>query len=413
MSAFKKFFIVLMALSFGLSVQSFAQFQSDSQVKRNFDADIEEASRAVRTIQSVAEADALLDRINNIPAKYSNDTDFLNRVYHPRTVRSIVQDLRELAQVTRERIRRIEQQGENVTVLEQRISELSSSVSDSNERLRQLQQELDQATRARNVNAARAREFSDALRQRDEFILQLIDSVFVAYSRVDLASLSAVERRQATLQLDPDNVFGHIESVIANNVNFLDTHTQLSSQDFLRLYAVQAEFKRMWDNLGSRIANIYVDTDRSARVRAISAEINNWGRKIDAAVWESIAASFRQRDIQTQNFSSAASFNSALNSYLNTAIERAREGGSEEEYALYQQFANVWNNDVKTNWQEYLIDAKQMSYRDFVAIDQQLSEWKVLAQPQSYAFMIYLGLALALIIVLLVLYLKEKGRAKA
>ncbi len=413
MSAIKKFFTVLIALSFGLSVQSFAQFQSDSEVKRNFDRDIADANQAVRTIQSVAQADSLLDVINNIPAKYSDNTSFLDRVMHPNTVRSTVQNLRDLAQVTRERIRRIEQQGENVTVLEQRISELSDSVSDSNEELQRLREQLNQATRARNVNAARARDFSDALRERDEFILQLIDSVFVAYSRVDLASLSAAERRQVALELDPENVFGHIESVIANNVDFLNTHTQLSSEDFLRLYSVQAEFKRMWDNLGSRLSELYVDTDRSARVRAISREIDGWGSTIDNAVWQSVAASFSQREIEMQSFSSAASFNAALNSFLNTAIERAREGGSEEEYARYQQFANVWNNDVKSSWQEYLIDAGLMSYRDFVAIDQQVSEWKVLAQPQSYAFMIYLGLALVIIIVLTILYLKEKGRAKA
>lgn len=413
MSVFQKFFMILIALSFGLSVQSSAQFTSDSQIKRNFDTDIADANTAVRNIESVAQADSLLDVINNIPSKYGANRDFLNRVFHPATVNSIVEDLRGLAQSTRERIRRIEEQGENVIVLEQRISELADNVAERSQELERLSSELDQMTRSRNQAAARARNFQSAMRDRDEFILQLVDSIFVAYDRVDLASLSASERRSVALEIDVDNVFGYIESVINNNKDFLDTHTQLSSEDFMRLYAVQAEFRRMWENLGSKLSLLYVDNERAQRVRAISQEIGNWGSKIDDTVWASVRASFEQRDIELGSFSSSVSFNMAVINFLDEAVERAREDASDEEYALYQNFASVWNDEVKLNWQEFMIEAELMNHRDFASIDRQLAEWKVLSQPQSYATLMYLGLSLVVILILLVLYFRERSKTKA
>lgn len=413
MSVFKKFFMLLIALSFGLSVQTFAQFQSDSQIKRNFDSDISDANVAIRNIESVAQADSLLDVINNIPSKFGNDRELLNRVYFPRTVEGIVDDLRSLAQSTRERIRRIEEQGENVIVLEQRLEELRDNVAERNEELERLQNDLQQMTRSRNQASARARSYQNAMRERDEFILELIDSIYVAYERVDLSTLSASEVSAVALEIDPDNVFGYIESVVANNRDFLDTHTQLSSEDFLRLYAVQAEFRRMWENLGSKLSELYVDENRSQRVRAIANEIGEWGSQIDDTVWESVRAVFEQRDIDLGNFNSSVSFNMAVINYLDEAIERAREGGSEEEYALYQNFASVWNEEIKLNWQEYMINAELMNHRDFAGIDRQLAEWKVLSQPQSYASLMYLGLSLVVILILIVLYVRERSKNKS
>ncbi len=401
----------LLVLAVGFSGQVQAQFQSDFQIKQNFDRDHAEVLDNLKTIQAPDEVDQVNEKLDEMERRYRDHADLLNRVLYPETLQGRLTNLQELTQVTEERLQRLSESGDTIVVLEERIAELTTDATRYQEQADSLNNELAAMRRSRDANAAQARRLRQELDQRDAFIINMVDSIFVAYENVDLESLSPSERRGLVLEIDAQNVLGYIESVVDNNISFLDTHTELSTQDFLKLYGTQVEFDRMWENMGHDLAQIYVtETRRDERVSAIVEKIDEWEMLIDDAAWSTLSDAFSQNNIELAPFSNSLEFYTSLNTYLDEAIARAEESGGEEELAVYQRFADFWFSDVKPRWQEYLIDADLMTYENFNTIDEKLTEWKLHAQPTSYTMLILLGLAIVLIIILLVLWLMARGR---
>ncbi len=401
----------LLVLAVGFTGQVQAQFQSDFQIKQNFDRDHAEVIEALKTIQSPEEVDQVIEMLNEMDSRYRDNASLLNRVLYPETLQRRMANLRELTQATGERIARIGEKGDTIVVLEERISELTSDATRYQQRADSLNNELAAMRRSRDANAAQARRLRQELDKRDAFIIKMVDSIFVAYENVDLQSLSPAERRGLALEIDAQNVMGYIESVVDNNISFLNTHTELSTEDFLHLYSVQVEFNRMWENMGYDLSQIYVaETRRSERIGSIVEKVDEWQMLIDDAAWTTLSESFAQNNIQLSPFSNSLEFYTSLNTYLDEAIARAEEGGSDEEVARYQRFADFWFGNVKPRWQQHLIDANLMTFENFNTIDEKLTEWKLQAQPTSYTMLILLGLAIVLILILLALWLQARGR---
>ena len=400
----------LLVLAVGFTGQVQAQFQSDFQIKQNFDQDHAEVLDALKSIETEEDAESLTETIHDMEARYSDHEDLLDRVLYPETMDVRITNLRELAEVTGMRMAQLSEKGDTIVVLEEQIAELTSDATRYQERADSLNNELAAMRRSRDANAAQARRLRQELDQRDEFIIKMVDSTFVTYENVDLESLSPSERRGIALEIDAQNVFGFIESVVDNNIEFLNTHTQLSTEDFLKLYSVQVEFDRMWQNMGHDLAEIYVsETNRQERLSGIVDKIDQWEMLIDDAAWTTLAEAFEQNNIELSAFSNSLQFYSALNTYLDEAIARAEEEGGEEELARYQNFTDFWFNDVKPRWQGYLVSANLMTYDNFNTIDEKLTDWKLHAQPVSYTSMIFLGLAIVIALVLLGLWLRERS----
>lgn len=407
------FLSILLALSFGLSSQANAQFQSDYEIRSNFLEENQRIYNELRDVDSVEEAEQLIEEINELDAQYSEHADFLDRVLNPETYEQRVSNFSELANVTRDRMQRLADKDTDIGELNDRVAELTDSLSSAGEDLEDLESQLASMTSDRNAFRNQSANLRAQLNERDELILDMVDSIFVAYNDVDLESLSPGEREELGLEVDVDNVLGHIESVIDSNIDFLDTHTQLSTEDFLHLYAVQVEFDRMWQNLGEKLGNIYVDeAGRQDQIDEISDRMNEWSGSIDESAWTSVSAAFDDQQIEVDQFDDAVSFYTSLSNYLDAAISRAQEeGGSDEELARYEEFANVWMDDVKVRWQPHLINSGQMNYENVASLDDKLSTWKVYAQPESrYATLMYLGLALVIIIIFAGLWLRERSR---
>jgi hypothetical protein len=401
----------LLVLAVGFTGQVQAQFQSDFQIKQNFDRDHAEVLQALKTIQTKEEVEEVNEKLDEMDSKYRDNVTLLNRVLYPETLEGRMTNLRELTQVTGDRIARIGDKGDTIVVLEERISELTSDATRYQQRADSLNNELAAMRRSRDANAAQARRLRQELDKRDAFIIKMVDSIFVAYENVDLQSLSPAERRGLALEIDAQNVMGYIESVVDNNISFLNTHTELSTEDFLHLYSVQVEFNRMWENMGYDLAQIYVaETRRGERVGSIVEKVDEWQLLIDDAAWTTLSESFAQNNIDLAPFSNSLEFYTSLNTYLDEAIARAEDNGSDEEVERYQRFADFWFGNVKPRWQQHLIDANLLTYENFNTIDEKLTEWKLQAQPTSITMLILLGLAIVVILVLLALWLQARGK---
>ena len=411
-----RFSIAVLSFVFliGLSMNTQAQVRSDYEIKQSFDSEYTEVFEGLKTATTSAEIQDLLDRVEQMRNDYTDHRDLLDRVLYPETLNGALNRLRDVTQTSYNYVIRIEQQSGNVMELERQLAELSEQVQLNLVQSDSLRTELDRMTRSRNANAAAARQLREQLKQRDELILAMVDSVFVSYDRLDLASLNREEREELGLRVDVENVLGHINSVIEGNISFIDTNTQLSAEDFLRLQALQVEFEKIWANIGPKLAMIYTPSaQRENRLTEINEGIDRWSQRINQSVWQSLSAAFESRNIEIADFDDPVSFYTALNNHVDGSIERVvAGGGSEEELQAYERFANVWHNDIKVNWQQFLIESEILTSENIATIDRKIANWNVQAQPTSPLSWILIGI-LGLIVVVLIVVLVAQRRKTA
>lgn len=393
-------------LVFGLvGVQ--AQFVSDSQILRNYQSEYQSILNDIKNLDSIEDAEELAQRINDFNNEFAEHRELINRAIFPEDFDGQLFSLREIASATRRNLQIIADRDEEITQLNLQISDLTVRLNRFAAQSDSLQQALDRMTRDRNANAAMVRNLRNQINQYDEFILSVVDSIFVAYDNLDLRSLSPSERREFTLRADRDNVVGHVRSVIENNIAFIDTHSQLSSVDLLQLKATHTEFSQVWQNLGGKLAEIYENQrERAAKVADVSESIDIWGNRLDQALWRSLRTSIEVRGIELQGFSSPATFYDALVAYVENGIQSSIEaGGSEADWEAYENFSAMWHNDFKNNWQEFLVDGGVMTFQNIATIDRKLTEWGLEAQPPGFNWLLIvalLGLLLLILVVIMV-----------
>ncbi len=413
---YKTLFITtfVFSLFIGLSnIQVVAQ--SDFQTVRSYQVEYNAILEAVQALEISDEAQAIIQRINRFETDYGDQADLINRFIHPETFQDRLNALRRLASAANRNLQTIEERGTEINTLNRRVSDLSDQLGLSNQRADSLRQALQEMTRDRNANAAMVRNLRNELQKRDEFILNLVDSLFIAYDNIDIISIGDGNQRDFTLSASPDNVIGHISSVVESNINFLDTNTRLSSVDYLQLQSNLVDFKSVWTKLGPRLADVYeTSAERAPRLREVDVKIEAWEERLSQSLWRSLGAAFSSRNIGLGNFNSSSTFYQALNNYIDDAMVIAEEeGGSEETLLAYNTFADVWHNDVKLNWQSSLVDGRLLSLENIATIDRKLVNWNLAAQPTGFNWLIIVGLLGLAVLVLAVLLLSRGKSASA
>jgi len=137
-----------------------------------------------------------------------------------------------------------------------------------------------------------------------------------------------------------------------------------------------------------------------------------WLASIDNQIWEAISSAFSEEEIELQSFSSPQEFNEALHSYVDAAYEMSLERNTEEDYEMYMNFRDFWNNTVKASWGDALVEGNIISNSEIAAIDLKLSDWSESSPPTSNLMFILFLVSLAVIIGLVVLLLTRPASAK-
>jgi hypothetical protein len=183
----------------------------------------------------------------------------------------------------------------------------------------------------------------------------------------------------------------------------------LSTSEYVKMYAVQAEFSNMWNKLGDKLLDIFASGKQKEARKNVENALSQWHNKVSDYTWKAIAATFKEQKIDLGQFNDGKSFYKSLNDYLDKAIKRSREHADDQEYQKFQDFSKLWNNTVKTNWADNLVKANVMTYDDIANVDQKVSTWGQLAQLKSYAMFIYLGIAIVIIIILAFMLYRAKS----
>ncbi|AXJ00862.1 hypothetical protein CYPRO_1611 [Cyclonatronum proteinivorum] len=407
-------FIPLFLIFFAGINQDIIAQQSDFQIVRSYQTEYNAVMGQLQNIESLQDAEDVILRINQLEREFDEHASLINRFIYPDEFTAQISNLREISRAARAYLVRIGEQAETIEELTNQISELTSELERFSDETESLRSQLQSMTRDRNANRAMAQSLRRELDSRDDFILNLVDSLFVAYDNLDIASLTAAERQEMTLRADRENVVGHIQGIVESNIDFIDTHGDLSSEEFLRLRTVQQRFSESWGSLGTRLAEMYESSaSQQEQVEQVNDLMTTWNNRIEQSVWRSLENSFANAGINLSSFNSSASFYAALNTHIDGAIQRTmEEGGSEEELSRYNTFAGIWFNDVKERWHAFIVEGRVLTFENMATIDRKLSDWNVNAQPPGPNYLLFVILLGLVVLILLVVVLTKASGTK-
>ncbi len=385
------------------------QTQSDYQIVNNFRTQYSNLNSQVESARTVDEINDAISKINAFENQYDSHRELINNAVYPQSYDEMISSLKNAAQSNLAHLQTIQSQS-------QRLAELNQQVSQYSKQLQRLSSEADSIrsimtksqTSTRNLRALVSR-YKKNMQQRDQLIRAMIDTLYVAANQPN-----AVQGENAAgKSMAEANVLGTIRNMIQQNVNFIDNNPTISTEDMLRLYTVQAEFSQMWNQLGEKIATIYSQNEKSMEVVSdINKSNQEWHNKIAGNTFKSIAATFKQKGFDLPQFNDGPGFYAALRTYLDSAIKRSREHADNAEYQSFQKFSDLWNNTVKTQWAEYLVQGNILTYDQIANVDAKITQWGQTAQPKSYAIFIYLAIALLIIIILVIMLIRTKSASR-
>ncbi|HKI44981.1 MAG TPA: hypothetical protein VKA08_06550 [Balneolales bacterium] len=394
----------LLTLVAALPVVHAQQNQTDYQVVQGFRTQYNNLKSQVESARTVDDINNVISKINALENQYESHKQLIDSSIYPDTYDGQMSALKSSAQTKLSNLQTIQQQSQQLANLNQQVTQYSKQLqmlSTEADSIRKVM--VKSQTSERNLRAL-VRRYRDNMQKRDQLIQSMIDTLYVA-SNKNMPQTESAKGKQMGV-----DVLGTIHNLIEQNMNFIDNNPTMSTEDFLHMYDVQAEFSDMWSQLGDKIAAVYSGNKKAMDVvNNINQANQQWHSKISDNTFKSIAATFKEQGFDLSQFNDGSSLYSALRTYLDNAVKRSREHADNAEYQNFQKFSDLWNNTVKTKWAESLVTGKIMTYDQIANVDAQITQWGQLAQPKSYAMFIYLGIALLVIIILAVMLIRAKS----
>lgn len=398
-------FSTFAALLFLVSSTAVAQ-QSDYQIQQNFRAEYSELVNRIDNAVSTDDLSGLYNSIDELEAEYSGHSDIIDASLYPDTFSERVSDLRSRFGVTEENISVIEQLNERINSLTAELEDLRSQLESLDEENADLQEQIDRASSNERRLSALVRQYRQNLEQRDQFVTEFLENLVSKYEAMDSATQEEIASASENMQDDP---IALIQTILSEYTSYADQSSGLTAPDYVRMRAQHSYFNDVWDRIGTRMAETYASDSPVQAEQEITDLLAAWVASINNKLWNALSTEFNQNGIELSSFASDADFNTALNRYVDAAVDTSLESNSEEDYEDFRNFSNYWNETVKANWGEMLTEGGVLSHSQIAAIDIKLNNWGEAAQPTSNLMFILFLVSLAVIIGLVVLLITRKG----
>lgn len=383
-----------------------AQVRSDYEVTQAFEQESEAIARAVTEANTTVECVDIESRITELDSTYREYKDLLDRALYPDGFEGRLAKLTGQITYAKGKITIIETQYDRITELETRVRELSGQVEQLSGQNTKMLSEVKRLSASKllidSLNAMIIK-LRQGLRDRDNLIFALVDSLFLQYDK-DVTAMSDQERRGVAARLDRRNVFSGIKQSIDDNIRFLES-TTLSGNDLTKLMDEQAAFASKWNGLGKKMAEVYVATKskRTAEIATIDTMLNRWKNSLGDLFWRSLNDIFVRNAVPVQAFSTASEFQSNISAYLDEEIRKARDEKDGQRYFRFQAFADsVWYGNVAPNWIPAMVKSGSLTQGQVDEIEDKVGEWKDIVSPPLT--MVYVVIAVVMLVVVLYLY---------
>lgn len=407
--------IIAAMLLIGLSVPDLThgQVRSDLEVKQGFERKVEDVRKSILMILKASDADSLLNVVNDIEIEYADNEAFLNQVLEPRTVDTILGELRNLIAIQRSQLQTIDAQREEIVVLNQRISGITEMLQFSNLQADSLRRVISRTNASREVMSNLVRDYRSRLDERDELIRLFVDSLIVTFDDPRLREMLGSEQQVRVNRLNnSDDALKMIQTIIDENIEVISGSTEFDTPFYLQMDNLHYRVEDMWTKLGMTIATVYQGRQNAAKAnQVVNDRLLTWKQRLRGAMWSSMYRSFSDNGILLKDFDSEVEFVNSVNAYLDTTLVHLNTGASEADFRNYELFKQFWTKEVKETWAPMMIESKLITMEDISVIDQKVEDWGSIARPRSDNLYIYLGISFVIILGMAIMLYSAKRKA--
>jgi peptidoglycan hydrolase CwlO-like protein len=398
----KKYIRILLSMAFlSFLSGSLLNAQSDYKIVQDFKAKYQELRQAITDADSLEQLSEIQSQIEDFRNDSYANKALLDKSLYPEDFNSSIENLRNALTLRKGDFTQI-------TVLKTQVGELRVQVDELNakntELINKVQLLDDQSKKDKEKISQLERSIAQlkaSLRQRDDLVMTMLDSLMPAAYRVK-EELTAAEKQKVYSEAQKANIISNIQRAINDNIRFLEV-TKLTPDDIEEIRRQERDFAKIWKNVGPKIIEIYSEKNQNVNyLKDIDAAFSRWNAAITQEAWNSVEEEFKDRGINLTKFSNGNEFVKSVSSYVNDEMKNKKVMGEEESENSYKTFADsVWFGKVKGTWVPFLEDNKMLSASEKDSIELKLSQWK---DEVSGGFnWIYIVIAVLIIVILFLL----------
>ncbi|WP_421774603.1 hypothetical protein [Gracilimonas sp.] len=400
--------LVLIALAVG-SVSISAQ-TSDYRVKKNFEERYAELKSSISEAMTVQEIDSLRIEIEDFEY-YNEDHDkLLDNALYPETFESSIEELKQRARAAEHKLLIIENQNEKLTQLSNELSTYKSEIANLNDRTDSLRNAILASEESESDLSNLVERYRKSMEERDEFVLNMIDSLFITYKDMQGKALAEFTEENGPRALqEEDNPLHVIESVIEENIQILKADNgTLQTEDYLRMYVVQNRFSEVWNQIGDDLTRIYAGNKSAEWENNIEDKLGDWKASASRNMWASMDNYLESNNVDLGAFDSNESFYKSIEQFVSKATDASREKViTDENYADFQAFYDFWNGKIKKDWGKFVQEGEVLTMNQISTIDTEIMTWRDEAKPKSFLIPILFGLSLLTIVGLIIVLARK------
>ncbi len=409
-------FVLLVVAAAGLA----AQVRSDFETVKAFEKETKRLSVAIDSAKTVQECADIRVSIEQLKEEYAEHKALLDRSLYGENFDQRFERISGQLILAERKIGVIESQIARIVELETQVRELSAKVSDLTAANAQLLSDVDRLSenvKGFSEGSVESSNMIDSLkgvigrlqkglRERDELIFALVDSLFMQYNK-DFASVTDDEMKGIAIKLDRNNVVSGVITSIENNIRFLE-RAELSGSDLATIIDEHARFSSQWKGIGPKLASVYVSRkNRAKELAGIDTLLAQWSAKADEAQWRELNRTFSQNGLTVDQFSTGEQFVKSLGAYIDS--EMSSDAASTEKDSTWVRFERVWDGEVSASWIPLLVKRENISQADADSLAEKVDVWRSEMTPTSpFVYALIFIVIVSLLVVAYTRYIKNK-----
>jgi len=415
---------------------AFAQ-SSDYEIIDSYKKRHQSLLESVKSVQDLGQRDLLENEIGRLEGEYGQHRKLLGEGLYPETFEASILRLRDqLNQSTArlnlteeskkdkvqlvEKARKIEAQESTIKVISTQneeyrasIEKLSRDVQEQSARIQQLTEEntgllatikaLQQENRKDKESIAKLRELTDKLyaniRDREELIVKMMDSLFDEYSKADLTDA----QKKNILEIAQKNDYvSKIVTTIDGNINYVGT-ALLTPQDVNVIRDQQKRLALKWDGIKPFVSKLYPDDQSRTRdITMVDGRLADLKSGTGEATWRSIQQVFTANGVAIEPFRNAAEFSARVLAYVDAQLKDP----SREKYQAFRQ--KIWDSPIKDQWFP-VIPLDELTAKQRADIEDRIALWDKKISAALWRWVL-IGVVAAGLLALVAVVIRKKNK---
>lgn len=384
--------------------------QSDYEIKKEFEARVSQIEEAIVETKSVKDTDSLLVVIDELALDFADHADMLDYALYPESYSSTIASLKSDTRAAEYKLLIIENQAERLQILSQEVSAYRTEIGNLTKRADSLRLAIAKSQKSEARLSRLVKEYRESVEKRDEFIFDVVDSLFVAYNELDPSAIEELARKQQEKGGNiADNPLTMIRAIIRQNIETLKAgNNSLNIEDYLRMYALQKKVNEAWKAIGDELVAIYGADNQNSWKREIQENLKDWKATVSHSMWASLDDYMEAQGVDLGAFDNSESFFRSLDAFVSKSTERSDDNIlTSTAYDEFKVFSQFWTSKVMDEWNRYLVEGEVLTASQIAAIDTKVDDWRDRSRPVSGALIVLFGVGLVAVVGFIIAMVKR------